>query len=100
MPISVRVVNVTSGNFSYYLATNISTGGMFLKSDEPLAEGTDLTLRFALPYKEENIQVDARVVRSQKSRPGFLYPSGMGIKFTALEAKSKDAIQEFINWKT
>ncbi|MFO8057898.1 MAG: TIGR02266 family protein [bacterium] len=100
VPISVRVVNITSGNFSYYLATNISRGGMFLKSAEPLAEGTDLTLQFELPDQEKKIQLKARVLRNQKSAPGFPHPSGMGVKFTELEDQDKAAIQKFVERKT
>jgi len=100
VPISVRVVNITSGNFTYYLATNISTGGMFLRTDEPLAEGTGLTLQFSLPDHDRKIQVEAKVVRSQRSVPGSPYPSGMGVKFTRLDPEDLKIVQGFVERKT
>ncbi len=95
VPISVKVTNVKSGTFTYYQATNISLGGMFLRADSPLPLKTLLKLRFSLPEKE-NIEVDSEVVRVQH---GGKYPSGMGLMFTELDQPDRDAIRSFVNKK-
>ncbi|HUT51977.1 MAG TPA: PilZ domain-containing protein [bacterium] len=99
VPFSVKVTNHNSGNFSYYQATNISIGGMFLKADEPLPIGATLDLRFSLPTPDNrdlDIQVQAQVVRVQSPSPQDTFPSGMGVKFLSLPREAKKTIKAFI----
>jgi uncharacterized protein (TIGR02266 family) len=100
VPLSVRVTNHDSGNFSYYQATNISIGGMFLKANEPLPIGARLDLEFSLPNLEDQaIKVQAEVVRLQKSDPSSTFPSGMGVKFLTPSRETTKAIKSFIGKK-
>ncbi len=98
--LSIKVVNLESGNFSYYQATNLSMGGMFIKSVEPLPAGTKLEFSFSLNENKE-INASGRVVRVQthSNRPDSP-PSGMGIKFDPLDSDSARAIADFISKKT
>lgn len=97
VPISVKVTNLKSGSFAYYQATNISVGGMFLKSDKPHPPGARLNIKFSLPDLGE-VDIAADVVRNQPA--GTPYPPGMGVKFRELPPGVLAAIEGFVKRKT
>ena len=96
-PINVKVTNKSSGFFSYFTSTNISIGGMFLKSEEPVPEGTQLSLEFTLPGSQEPLRVEAEVVRVAKRTKDKEITPGMGIQFKNLDKKQRQEIESFIN---
>jgi uncharacterized protein (TIGR02266 family) len=99
VPLSVKVTNLSSGNFSYYHAANISAGGMFLKAHEPKAMGTRLKLRFSLPNFEDEILAESVVVWTKADHAGPSNPTGMGVEFMGLSKEAKNAIIDFVNIK-
>ena len=100
VPISVKVTNLNSGNFTYYQATNISVGGMFVKADEPPADGTPLQIQFTLPESDEALDIEAIVIRVQHAAlPGHPYPSGMGLKFINPPESFKKSVESFVRKK-
>jgi len=98
LAISIKVTNMESGSFTYYQATNISLGGMFLKSSEPLPLGTPLSLQFSLPSMSK-INVSAKVVRIQQANTDDSFSSGMGVRFGKLPHNVSEAIDSFIKMK-
>lgn len=66
---------------------NVSTGGMFLEIEQPLAKGQTANLHFLV--QEGAIQVDA-VVR--RSTPG----EGLGMKLVAIEKESGQHFAELL----
>ncbi len=80
----------------FYITGNISVGGMFLITSDPLPEKTKIALQFRLPDDEEKIQVLAEVVwcREKDERPGL--PPGMGIKFLKISDKDREKIDRFV----
>jgi uncharacterized protein (TIGR02266 family) len=99
VPLSVKVTNLSSGNFSYYHAANISAGGMFLKAHEPKAMGTRLKLKFNLPNYNSDIITESVVVWTKSGGTDRSNPKGMGIEFVEISKESKNAILEFVNIK-
>lgn len=75
---------------------NISRGGMFIRSDEPLAIGTVLSFEFKLKDNFDLIQGLGEVcwVRSHSSSPKK--PAGMGIKFREISEQSKELIDTMV----
>lgn len=75
---------------------DLSRGGLFVATDEPLPVETELLLSFLLP---DGYRVTAEAivawVRIPRYRPDEL-PSGMGIKFVELKEKDAHAIQHFL----
>ncbi len=76
-------------------ATTLGAGGMFVETEEPLAAGTRLKVRFRLPGLDEVHEVEARVVWRQEADagPGGRRAPGMGIEFTdavAIAALARD----------
>ncbi len=63
------------------LATTLGAGGLFISTDAPLAETTQLKLRFQLPGLETRWEVEGRVA--------WVDASGMGIEFVDRSTAAK-----------
>lgn len=74
-------------------SSELSAGGIFLRTEAPVAEGRLLTLRLALPGAGA-FTVLARVVRTVHG--GMLRPAGMGLSFVDIAASARDAIDAFV----
>jgi uncharacterized protein (TIGR02266 family) len=71
--------------------TNISRTGVFIKSQQPLAVGTRVNLRFTVIMDDvESIEGVGEVVRVEKD------PPGMGVVFRELSAYSKNLIERLL----
>ena len=71
--------------------TNISRTGVFIKSQQPLAIGTRVNLRFTVIMDDiETIEGVGEVVRVETS------PPGMGVVFRELSAYSKDLLDKLL----
>lgn len=75
---------------------DLSKGGLFVGTDEPLPVGTELLLSFVLPggYR---VCADAVIawVRAPRYRDGEL-PEGMGVRFRTLSPRDAQAIQRYL----
>jgi uncharacterized protein (TIGR02266 family) len=74
-------------DFFYDYAINLSRGGIFIRSINPLAVGTGLKLRFSIPGRKEVIETSGRIVRVVKPGDPHGQDPGMGIEFQALGEK-------------
>ncbi|HEV3190456.1 MAG TPA: PilZ domain-containing protein [Polyangiaceae bacterium] len=71
--------------------TNISRTGVFIKTQQPLAIGTRVNLRFTVIMSDiETIEGVGEVVRVEKD------PSGMGVVFRELSSYSKDLLEKLL----
>ena len=71
--------------------TNISRTGVFIKSQQPLAIGTRVNLRFTVIMDDiETIEGIGEVVRVEKD------PPGMGVVFRELSTYSKGLIDKLL----
>ncbi len=64
------------------IATTLGAGGLFIRTDEPLDEGTRISLRFVLPHSGAQHEIDGRVVWANRRFDTHDYACGMGIEFT------------------
>jgi len=79
----------TIDEFISEYVTNISQGGVFIRSKNPLPVGTKVTLKFSVILDDfETVEGEGEVVRVDNS-PG---DAGMGVAFTRLTAESKELI--------
>ncbi|MFT3769088.1 MAG: response regulator [Minicystis sp.] len=78
--------------------TEISAGGMFLATSEPLPTGRDLRVRIVLPETLTEITMRARVVhsRSPAEADATGLPAGMGVSFVALDTFTRAQIEGFV----
>jgi uncharacterized protein (TIGR02266 family) len=68
---------------------NISTGGIFINTEEPLRAGTRMVVRFELPNKHRVIAV-SRVCYAKRGR-------GLGVEFLNLDDDDREEIQAVIS---
>lgn len=89
----IRVqVNREFDDIEDYIAeyvSNVSQGGVFIRSKNPLPMGTRVELRFTIIMEDvEIVEGEGEVVRVDRT-PGSM---GMGVAFTRLTAESKQVI--------
>jgi uncharacterized protein (TIGR02266 family) len=77
---------------------NISRGGIFVPTYDPLPKGTRLRVSFSLPGWDGLIETQGTVVHCVRSDPAQgTTPSGMGIQFQALSEEALELIDKYVN---
>lgn len=84
----------TFEDFLAEYSTDISVGGMFLRTDHPRPEGALIYLQFALRDGSKLIEGLGKVVRVNP--PGGNRPAGMGVEFVNLDEDSRGLIEEIV----
>ncbi|HET9532527.1 MAG TPA: PilZ domain-containing protein [Blastocatellia bacterium] len=67
---------------------NISIGGLFITTEEPIRAGTRMVVRFELPNKHRVIAV-SRVCYARKG-------VGLGVEFLSLDEEDREEIETYI----
>jgi c-di-GMP-binding flagellar brake protein YcgR len=67
---------------------NISLGGVFISTEEPIRTGTRMVVRFELPNKHRVIAV-SRVRYVKKD-------IGLGVEFLSLDEEDREELKEYI----
>ena len=96
LPIRVMVEYTSTEDFLIDYTANMSIGGMFLQTEEPLELGTRFRLRFRIPERNRPIEtfgVVRWVVSPEESGP--MVP-GMGVQFDGLLPADKKAVQQLL----
>jgi type IV pilus assembly protein PilZ len=76
---------------------NISTGGLFIKTENPLGPGRQFQLKLQLPGVEKAMQIKCEVVWSRKRESSTPEkPSGMGVKFAEIAEKDYKLIRSYL----
>jgi len=94
-PIAIQVNYHAVDNFLRDFADDLSTGGMFIATQEPAEPGTQLILEFMLPGYNYPIRVKAEVMWS-RTRTSIDQIRGMGVKFIDLSASAEDKIDAIV----
>jgi len=77
---------------------NISSGGLFIETNEILPENTELTVKFNLPDSDNIIVAKARVAwtNDHDSLKKTSLPPGMGLLFLDLSIEDMHTIREVL----
>ncbi len=97
IPIDAQVYYKHTGVEYTGSVSNISEGGLFIESIEPLEMGTELGLKFKVPPQEDAMETIGKVVRVVKgfgTGPVRSIP-GMGIQFTHITPMQKKVIADY-----
>ena len=95
-PIAIQVNYHAVDNFLRDFADDLSTGGMFIATQEPPEPGTQLILEFMLPRCNYPIRVKAKVMWSRTKLTSTDQIRGMGVKFIDLSASAEDKINAIV----
>jgi len=97
--LKVRFKSATVDEFVEHYSNDVSHGGLFIKSKQPMAVGT--LLKFELQLKDESklIQGVGRVVwkREASDAGGDANPAGMGIKFIKMDPESRGLVDKIVD---
>jgi uncharacterized protein (TIGR02266 family) len=79
-------------------SVNISTGGLFLETAQPLPAGTPLTLQINLPNRSTPLRCSARVawVNEPENPLKAALPPGVGLQFVDLSLEDMHQLRDFL----
>ena len=78
---------------------NLSEGGMYLRTHEPLPEKTVLHLQFSLPHSMEKLEVTGEVVRISPLETQLETEPGMGLRFIGVPQHIQLQIRNYVQWE-
>lgn len=77
---------------------NVSSGGLFVKTEKPLIPGDQLSLKLQLPGVSDPLQIKCEVAwarTKQESQPGR--PAGMGVKFILISKRDHQMLKQYLS---
>jgi uncharacterized protein (TIGR02266 family) len=80
-------------------SVNISEGGLYLRTLDPLPGGTVLQVKFTLPHDTEAIACTVEVVRALPLGTRLEAEPGMGLRFIDLSGDNLGRIRNYIQWE-
>jgi len=84
-------------SFQTAYTSNISGGGLFIKTGTPLPVGEMFLLKLQLPDIPDPLKIKCTVVWADKEeKDKDRHPSGMGIKFNEMSDKDNESLQEYL----
>jgi len=97
--ISVEVGVYADYQFYTGLTQNISSGGLFIATSEPLELGATFEVKFKIPNVDHTFECSAEVrwVRTIDVASESGMSSGMGVRFNGLEPLEQKLIDQFIH---
>lgn len=87
----------TPQEFLAAYSKNISGGGIFIRTQQPLALNKNVLVRFTLPGIAHRFEVHGVVVWANPASLKSSFPAGMGIKFLEYDPKEQKMVADFIN---
>ena len=76
---------------------NIGTGGVYVKTHNPLEVGEKVELEFTLPENFRTIKAQARVAWSRQEDNDDPIPAGMGLAFTHIQPEDREALHDYVD---
>jgi CRP/FNR family cyclic AMP-dependent transcriptional regulator len=76
---------------------NVSSGGLFIKTDKPLPQGEQFLLRLQLPDLMEPLKISCEVVWARSAGQATARePAGMGVKFIEMSKKDSELLKHYM----
>jgi uncharacterized protein (TIGR02266 family) len=95
--LKVKYKSANVDQFIQQFGTDVSRGGMFIKTKTPLEMGTLLKLELQLSDASPVIQGMGRVCWRRVTSTDASFPAGMGLKFVKLEDQSRITIERIVS---
>lgn len=99
VPKKFRVAYSTPRALKESYLSNISLGGVYIRTNSPLDPGVRLALKIFLPDGDKELEVECEVAWAQtedKITSNQKHPRGMGIKFLNLSSEGKKRIEALL----
>ena len=98
-PVSIRVEYHRLNAFFSEYTRDISKGGIFIKTDEPIPVGTECQFSLSFPNHNDPITLQGvvrRVVEDADEQSDVKVDNGMGIAFKFSDAHEKAALAQLV----
>lgn len=92
--VTVRIDYATVDELFSEFTRDINEGGLFIETEKPHQQGTEVSMQFRLPGSSDVLQTIGRVVRV--SSGGTDSPPGMGIEFDELTDDDRVVIDRIV----
>lgn len=88
--------------FTTNYSSDLSLGGVFLKTLNPKPVGTKVIIEVPIPELPGYSEIQGEVTFQKRVSTGDGVKAGMGVKFTKMDSKARFALQQFINgnWRS
>jgi uncharacterized protein (TIGR02266 family) len=97
--LKVRFKSATVDEFIEHYSKDVSRGGIFIKSSQPMVVGTLLKFQFQLKDESALIRGVGRVVWTRAEEDaGADQPAGMGIKFIKMDTESRAMVERIVDY--
>jgi len=99
VPRKFKIAYPTPNTLKEAYLSNVSTGGVFIKTDSPLNRGARFNLKLTLPDCEKELELFCEVVWSHREEweaQERKFPPGMGIKFLNLSQEGRQRIDDIL----
>ena len=83
-------------SFITSFSTNISSGGLFIKTENPFPNGEKFLLNLQLPDIPEPLKINCEVVWVRAQRDDEKKPPGMGVKFGEMSKNDNQILQRYL----
>ena len=96
IPIQLLVDYRCDGHYLFDFCRDLGTGGVFIETNDPLAQGSTVDLTFTLPDSKETLQTKGKVIWVQSEVPNKRLTPGMGVQFEGFDTKQREVLEEFV----
>lgn len=86
----------SQNTYLYDYSENLSQGGIFIQTDNPLKIGELIDLKFSIPDIEKVFQIKGEV-RWVEHQGNKQIPKGMGIEFKDLTEDDRELLKEYLS---
>jgi uncharacterized protein (TIGR02266 family) len=94
IPITAKVKRVSEGQNDFYFTKDLSVGGIFLATSEPIPVGTILDLEISIHGLKNLLKIKGRVTRVEK-KDGHI--EGVGVQFVEMDEMISKELEEVIS---
>ncbi len=97
IPVQLLVDYKSDGHYLFDFCKDLGTGGIFIETESPLDQGSDLDLTFTIPDSKETLSTKGTVIWVQKPVNGRqdLTP-GMGVQFVGFNGSQRNLLESFV----
>ncbi len=96
MAVKVKYQNI-AGPWKESITGTLGTGGLFIETPAPFDRGAEIGIELLLPDSPpQTIKTNGKVVWTRNQFEKVLHFPGMGVEFTNLSEKEKDAIERLV----
>lgn len=98
VPIQLLVDYRCNGNYLFDFCRDLGTGGIFIETETPPENASEVELTFTIPDSKETLKTKGSVIWIQSKiadRPDLI--PGIGVQFTDFTSDQRKALENFVD---